>query len=65
MVKLCSDEFEQVTMLELLLHQYEIPFEFELTEVSYGLTPPFLIVDGVPLDFDRALKWIKGRYENE
>ena len=65
MVKLCVDDFEQVTLLELMLHTNEIPFEFELNETPFGIEPPFLIVDGVPLDFDRSIKWVKGMCEYE
>ena len=65
MVKLCVDDFEQVTMLETMLEQHKISYEMELTEGSYGIKPPHLVVDGVPLDFSRSIKWIKGQCEHE
>ena len=63
MVKLIVDDFDQITMLEQLLTQKDIPYEIELGDKSrreYGLRPPHLIVDGVPLDFNRSIKWLKG-----
>lgn len=32
---------------------------------KFGLDTPYLIVDGVPLDFDRAIKWIKECHTHE
>jgi hypothetical protein len=60
MVKLCVDDFDQVTTLEWLLTTNNIDYTIELSGVQYGIRPPFLVVDGVPLDFNRSMKWIKG-----
>ena len=60
MVKLCVDDFEQVTMLELMLTNKDIEYVLELSGIQYGMKPPFLIVNGVPLDFNRSIKWIQG-----
>jgi len=68
MVKLIVDDFDQVTMLEHMLTQKDIPYELELSDRfcrEYGIRPPHLIVDGVPLDFNRSMKWIKGYVAHE
>ena len=60
MVKLVLDDIYQVSVLEMELVNNGIPF----TRVESGkqtplLNSPFLLVNGVPLDFDRSIKWIK------
>ena len=66
MVKLIVDDYEQITTLEHFLTQNNIAYDIELAEFrNYGFRPPHLIVDGVPLDFNRSLKWIKERGKNE
>ena len=65
MVKLIVNDYDQITTLEYWLTQKNIPFELELSEKSYGFRSPYLIVDGVPLDFNRSLKWLKGQGEHE
>ena len=65
MVKLIVDDFDQITTLEYLLTQNNISFELELSEKSYGFRPPHLIVDGVPLDFNRSMKWLRGQGKHE
>lgn len=59
MVKLVVDDFDQVSILENMLENAGISYEFELNDRSYGIRSPFLIVKGVPLDMGRAIKWIK------
>jgi hypothetical protein len=59
MVKLMVDDFDQISILENMLEQNNISFVLELSNWSYGIRPPFLIVNGVPLDMGRAIKWIK------
>lgn len=65
MIKLVVNDYEQVTILEYALMHKNIHYEIELAEQSIGITPPYLIVDGVPLDSYRAMNWIKERTENE
>ena len=60
MVKLVVEDYDQISILESLLIQNSIAYEIECDEKSYGLRPPHLIVDGVPLDFNRSVKWLKG-----
>lgn len=60
MVKLIVDDYDQVTTLEHFLNQAKIPFELELNTDAYGICAPYLIVDGVPLDFNRSLRWLRG-----
>lgn len=66
MVKLVLDDVDQISFLEIELVEQGIEFK----KISSGfhckpLERPFLLVDGVPLDFSRAIKWIKGRCEHE
>ena len=65
MVKVCVSDLEQVTTLEWLLTKTHIPFEVCLNECDNGIATPYLLVDGVPLDFERSLKWLRGRYIHE
>ena len=65
MVKLIVDDYEQITTLEWMLTVTGIPHEISLKESNDGIKPPHLIVDGVPLDFNRSLKWIKGQCNYE
>ena len=59
MIKLCLDDFSQITTLEYLLELNDLEFEFEHTNPSYGISAPYLIVDGVVLDTVRSMKYIK------
>lgn len=59
MIKLVVEDFDQITILENMLEQHNIAYDLELCTKSYGLRPPFLVVNGVPLDMGRAIKWIK------
>lgn len=65
MVKLRVDDFEQITTLEWLLENNHISYEVEINNVNNGLCPPYLVVDGVPLDFNRSIKWIKEHGKHE
>lgn len=54
------DDIEQISFLEVELDRSGIPYK----KVDHHchrppLDIPFITVDGVPLDFFRALKWIK------
>lgn len=67
MVKLVLDDVYQISLLELELIKYDIPYEV-VTHQSQNiqpLPPPYLLVHGVPLDLERSLKWIKEQSENE
>jgi len=64
MVKLFVDDFEQLSLLEYTLVQADIPYEIELAPNNCYVRPPYLVVDGVPLDTQRAMKWIRGRVNN-
>lgn len=59
MVELYVIDFEE-TALERELQRADISYQLCLDLGHYGFKPPYLVVDGVPLDFNRALKWIKG-----
>lgn len=65
MIKLVVNDYEQMTILEQALMSENMAYELELAEQSIGITPPYLIVDGVPLDCYRAMNWIKERNANE
>ena len=60
MVKLIVDDLEQISTLEWMLTVQGIPHELSLNKCDNGIRPPYLVVDGVPLDFNRSLKWLKG-----
>lgn len=58
------DELDQVSFLELELDRSGI--DYQKVSPQYRapiLQPPYLLVDGAPLDMFRALKWIK-EYKN-
>ena len=65
MVTLFVSDFDQVTMLGWLLEKNNIPYEVSFNKIDNGLTPPYINVDGVPLDFCRAIKWIEERDKND
>ena len=64
MIKLCVDSLE-ITMLEWMLKKNDIPYELDRDAPDCGIAYPYLVVDGVPLDADRAMKWIRGRCKHE
>lgn len=51
--------------LELKLIAANIDYKIGESTVDYGIKPPYLVVDGVPLDKKRALVWIKEHENNE
>lgn len=60
MIKLVVNDLYQINMLDILLTNAKIDYTTCLLgEHPNGLKPPYLIVDGVPLDFDRSIKYIK------
>lgn len=58
-VTLIIDEVNQVNFLEQELVRSNIKHGVEVRATNFGLPKPYLLVDGVPLDLFRALKWIK------
>lgn len=65
MVKLIVEDFDQMSILESALMDADIEYSIEEQDRSYGIKPPHLIVDGVPLDMGRALNWIKEHSKHE
>ena len=65
MVKLVLDNVDQISILELELIDNNIPYEKVSNQFRTfkPLSPPYLLVYGVPLDLERALKWIKEKCE--
>lgn len=63
MVELIVSDELQLTMLEMMLMSEDIDFNVS-TNQQYDMATPYLIVDGVPLDEERSVKWIKER-QNE
>ena len=61
MVVLVVNDYDQVTMLEAALVKADIGYDVMVGNGVYGLSKPYLLVDGVPLDMTRALKWIGGK----
>lgn len=63
MVKLVTDNSDQISILEWELIRNNI--DYTIVKCSrYNITKPYLIVDGIPLDFERSLKWIKEKSNN-
>ena len=66
MVKLVLDDCDQISILENMLTVMNIEFDKISTQNHFPpLTPPFLLVNGVPLDFNRSLKWLKEQEQHE
>lgn len=61
MVSLMVNDLEQMTLLEHALITADITYEVVFDDGRYGITPPYIIVDGAPLDELRALKWLNER----
>ena len=65
MVVLVILDYEYESELERELNKANIEYQLVLDVDHYGIKPPHLIVDGVPLDYNRSLKWIRGHGKNE
>lgn len=65
MVNLVVFDFENVTDLESRLNKANIEYQLCIDMGHYGVRPPYLVVDGVPLDEKRAKIWIKEHSANE
>jgi hypothetical protein len=65
MVELVLDDVDRMSLLEMELIENNIPYERVSNQFRTfkPLTPPYLLVYGVPLDFERSLKWIKEKCE--
>lgn len=61
MVQLVVKNLAQITLLESKLMSSGIDYVFKIDDGKYGLSTPYLLVDNVPLDEQRAFKWIKER----
>jgi hypothetical protein len=64
MVRLVLDDVDQVSLLETELIKHKVQYE-RISAQRMPLKPPYLLVYGVPLDFDRSLKWINENYEHK
>ena len=63
MVKLVTDNSDQISILEWELIRNNI--DYTIVKCSrHNITKSYLIVDGIPLDFERSLKWIKEKSNN-
>ena len=67
MVQLVLDDIDQMSILESVLVENNIPYEIvPNTDRNFNpLLTPYLLVHGVPLDLTRSLKWIKEKVTNE
>ena len=65
MINLMVDDSYQVTLLEIALEMAGLTYEVKRDDGSLGICPPFLIVDGVPLDMVRAMKWISSKVRKD
>lgn len=59
MVTLVLYDYDQLSFLEEALIKSKIEYELSVEEEPIGIKPPYLIVDGVPLSENKAMKWIK------
>lgn len=64
MVELYTFDFEE-TLLEKALQEANIEYQLCLDLGHYGFRPPYLVVDGVPLDTKRAMIWVKEQNADE
>lgn len=58
MVTLFVSDLDQLTILEYLLYINGIKHKIKLNDGRFGLSSPYLLVYGVPLDEKRAIRWI-------
>lgn len=67
MVEVVSYYPQQINMLEWLLITNHIKYQVNVPSYTgfEHMSTPYLIVDGVPLDEDRAVKWIKEKRNGE
>lgn len=65
MVTLFVSDLDQITMLEYALLRSNIDYTKKLDDGRYGIATPYIKVYEVPLDEQRAFKWIKESGANE
>ena len=64
MVTLVTNDIYDIIPLEQLLLRKDI--EYEIIERNlFSMRPPYLVVDGVPLDTERAIKWVRENYNED
>ena len=59
MIVLVTENPDQLCVLDWLLLKMRKAYTVKQYTEEYGFKPPFLIVDGVPLDFDHSLKYLQ------
>ena len=59
MVYLFVDNFDDASELEQAMKNKGVEFQVAVDIYVYGLRTPYIVVDGVPLDEERAWKWLK------
>lgn len=60
MIEVVSYYPQEINMLEWLLIVNHFDYTVKTPQKStHNIGTPYLIVDGVPLDLDRAIKWIE------
>lgn len=64
MITLVTNTNLQIDMLEWLLLKSELPFEVTF-ENKYGFETPFLVVDNIPLGYDKSLVYLQERMTHE
>ena len=62
MVVLVSNNPNQINFLEWELITHKIKYRV-VKKNKFGLSEPYLIIDGVPLTFEKSVEWLK-EYEN-
>ena len=67
MIRLVLEDEDQLSLLEMELIAHNIPYERVSNQFRTfrPLSPPYLLVYGVPLDLERSLRWIKENSANE
>ena len=65
MVELIVSDLCQMTLLEFLLERNNISYIIKKKPQTsnFGFETPYLIVNGIPLNFDKSLKWINENAE--
>lgn len=61
MVTLVSNNMGQISLLQNKLIESGLEYEIRYSNGKHALGDEYLIVDGVPLDFNRAIKYITNK----
>jgi hypothetical protein len=59
MVQLVVSDFDKLVHLTDNLDIANIDYQLCVDVYDYGIETPYLIVDGVPLDYKRAIKYLE------